>query len=279
MTFAFVRKFYSRLSILSVALSLAPVAMTSPAAAEDWADLKLTFIYDGGSLPAPKELDMKKDEICVKAYEGQKALSDEFLINPENKGIKNVALFPYPNKSGLAAGDIHPSLQKPRETKPELDNLKCIFSPRVMAVRNGETIRVKNSDQTSHNANFAFFENQAVNFLIPPGGFKDLPLTAPEAAPSPVECNVHPWMKAYVIVSDFPYTGLSDDKGVMTIEKLPANKAITFRVWHENQEKSISQVTFGGKEVEWKRGAVELTLKPGMNDLGEVRIKPEMFKP
>jgi hypothetical protein len=85
-------------------------------------------------------------------------------------------------------------------------------------------------------------------------------------------------MRAYLIVSDFPYAGVSDDKGMIKIEKLPANKPITFKVWHESQAKSISQVNFGGKDVEWSKGNVELTLKPGMNDLGVVKIKPDMFK-
>jgi hypothetical protein len=159
-----------------------------------------------------------------------------------------------------------------------LDNNKCVFVPHVAVARKGETIKVLNSDQTAHNANFSFFNNAAVNPLIPVGAFKDILLTESETAPTPVDCNVHPWMRAYLIVSDFPYANVSDDKGVLKIEKLPANKKITFKVWHENQNKSISNVNLGGADIELPKGLFEVTLKPGMNDLGAMKIKPDQFK-
>jgi plastocyanin len=250
---------------------------SSSTVAADWADLQLTFVYDAPAAPERTPVDMSKDPACL-AANPTPSLSEAMIVNTATKGIQNIAMYPDRKKSGLDEASIHPELSKPRVEPIELDNNKCVFNPHVVVTRKGETIRVKNSDNTAHNANFAFFNNAAVNPLIPVGGSKDIVLTDSETAPTPVDCNVHPWMRSYVIVSDFPYAGVSDSAGVLKIEKLPAGTPIVFKVWHENQAKSISQVNFAGQDVEWSKGNVELTLKPGMNDLGVVKIKPDQFK-
>lgn len=259
-------------------LGLAIFASSSFSFAEEWADLKITFLYDSPTVPERKPVDMSRDPLCMAAHPEGIPLSETLLVDPATHGIKNIGMYPDRRKSGLEQSDVHPSLAAPRGEPVVLDNLKCVFVPHVLVTRKGETINVKNSDPTAHNANFQFFNNQAVNPLIPPNASKEIALTESETAPIPVDCNVHPWMKAYLIISDFPYAGVSNEKGELTIEKLPAGKPITFKVWHESQEGSIANVNFGGADVEWSRGNVEFTLKPGMNDLGVVKIKPDRFK-
>lgn len=273
------RSSFVRWNLAALTLGLSFWAgQTQTATAQEWADLQITFVYDAAEAPKREPVDMKKDQVCVDSHKGVEPLSEVMLVDPATKGIQNIAMYPDRKKSGLDEASIHPSLSKPRAEPITLDNNKCVFVPHVAVARKGETIKVLNSDNTAHNANFAFFNNAAVNPLIPVGGSKDIVLTESETAPTPVDCNVHPWMRAYLIVSDFPYAGVSDTKGVLKIEKLPAGKPITFKVWHENQVKSIAQVNFAGKDVEWAKGLVELNLKPGMNDLGVVKIKADQFK-
>jgi hypothetical protein len=205
-------------------------------------------------------------------------LSEELIVDAANMGIRNIAFYIDTRKPGIEAGDVHPDLQKPATETITLDNNKCQFIPHVVAVRTGQTIKVLNSDQEGHNANFSFFNNDSINVTIPPAGFKDIQFPKGERAPSPVACNIHPWMTAHLLLFDLPYAGVSDAKGVLKIEKLPAGKPITFKLWHENQDKSIDKVNYGGKDAEWAKGNVELTLKPGMNDLGVIKIKPDKFK-
>lgn len=245
--------------------------------AADWSELQITFVYDAAKAPERKKVDMSKDPNCV-ALHKVAPLSEELIVEETSKGIKNIVLYPDTKKSGLEAADTHPDLKEaPAAATLVLDNVKCVFEPHILPLRSGQSLTVKNSDAVGHNANFNFFVNQAVNVTIPSNGQKDVKTTKPEKAPIPVECNIHPWMKAHVIVFEHPYTGVSDDKGVLKIEKLPAGKPITFKVWHESQNKSIESVNFGGKDVQWKKGNFEITLKPGVNDLGVVKIKPEGF--
>jgi len=262
---------------LALATGLALFFGSSSQAAE-WADLQITFVYDAAKAPDRGPVDMSRDAVCMQSHADAKPLSEELLVDPASMGIKNIAFYPDTKKAGIEAGDVHPDLKKPGAEPISLDNNKCVFLPHVFAVQPGQTIKVLNSDQTGHNANFGFFNNDAINAVVPIGGSKDIQVVKGERAPTPVECNIHPWMKAHILIFDLPYSGVSDEKGVLKISKLPAGKPITFKVWHENMDKSIDQVMFGGKAVEWAKGNVELTLKPGMNDFGVVKIKPDEFK-
>ncbi len=252
--------------------------VASSSQAQEWADLQLTIVYDAPKAPDRVPVDMTRDGECVKAHGDAMPLLEDLIVDPATMGIKNIALYPDIKKSGLEITDAHPDLKKLAAEPVVLDNNKCVFIPHVFSVRPGQTIKVVNSDKTGHNASFGFFVNDAINPLVPPGGFKDIPVAKGERAPTPVECSIHPWMKAHILIFDLPYSGVSDEKGLLKISKLPAGKPITFKIWHEKMEKSIDQVTFGGKVVEWPKGNFELTLKPGMNDLGVVKIKPEKFK-
>ena len=272
-----VRSVFNSSKKLAFASGLA-FLVASSSQAQEWADLQLTIIYDAPKAPDRTPVDMSRDGECVKAHGDVKPLSEELIVDPGTMGIKNIALYPDTKKSGLELTDVHPDLKKAAAEPVVLDNNKCVFIPHVFSVRPGQTIKVLNSDQTGHNANFGFFQNEAINATVPPGGSKDIPVALGERAPTPVECNIHPWMKAHILIFDLPYSGVSDEKGVLKISKLPAGKPITFKIWHEKSDKSIDQVTFAGKEVEWTKGNFELTLKPGMNDLGVVKIKPTEFK-
>ena len=246
--------------------------------AADWGDLQLTFVYDAAELPKLEPVVMEKDPACVALWKDAKPMAEDLLVDATTKGIKNIVFYPDPKKSGLGAGDIHPDLQKAPAAPVVLDNIKCIFEPHIFAVRPTQTLTVKNSDPMGHNALFNVFANPGVNPLIPASGSKDLLFTKPERAPIPVQCNIHPWMISYMLIFDLPYVGISDSSGVLKMEKLPAGKPITFKIWHEKMDKSIDSVTLDGKEVEWKKGLVEFTLMPGANNLGVVKIKPTEFK-
>lgn len=264
-----VRWFFGML--LATGMGGAGQAMGQEAA---WSDLTISFVYGGDKAPARAPLDLSKDSVCAKSSKNDEGL----IVNPSNKGIQNVALWVDAKKSKITEKNIHPDLKKPSDGKIVLDNLECVFVPHIVVARPGQTIEVKNSDTTGHNANFNFLNNSAQNFVVPAGGSKDLKLEKDEPAPIPVQCNVHPWMEAKLIVVDHPYVGVSDADGKLTIKGLPAGTKLVFKVYHENSKKSIDEVTFGGKKESWAKGNFEYTLKPGANDLGTVVIGADKFK-
>lgn len=236
------------------------------AQAKKWGTLKAKFVVEG-KLPDPTKVNAAADPICAAL-----PIMTENLIVSKDGAVKNIALF-MDKKSKTK--DIHPSLEKPATAPLVLDNKNCVFVPHVLFVRPGETVKVTNSDTTGHNANFNFFNNQAVNFLVPAGGSKDLKIETEEPAPIPVECNVHPWMKAHLIVQEHPAIGISGEDGVLEIANLPVGP-VTLRAWHEVGK--LDEVTMGGKKVKWARGRMDIEIKEGMNDLGTITIAADKFK-
>ncbi len=280
------KKILSLLSVagLTVALSLnslaqAPQASTtetqaSPPAGKlvqadaELATLRAKFVYDGDA-PAPKKVDSSKDPFCAQT----EILSDAMLVGKDG-GLENLVLM-FDAKRSKAK--VPAEFSKPVDGIVKLDNNGCVFVPHVIFVRVGQTIEVLNSDQTGHNANFGFFNNPAQNFLIPIGGKKDFKVDAAEATLMPVECNIHPWMKGYVVIQEHPYVGITDESGQLEIPNLPVGE-VTFLVRHENADGSIDEGTVDGKKQKWGRGRMELELKPGMNDLGTITIAADKFR-
>lgn len=228
------------------------------------ATLKAKFVLKGDPPPVEK-IDGSRDPFCAELE-----IVSEKLVIGEGGGIQNLAIYLDARRTDAKIPEI------PVEDKSfQLDNKNCAFVPHVLTARPGQKIRVTNSDKTGHNANFSFFNNEAINFLLPAGGEKEFELKADEPAPIPVACNIHPWMEAYVIVMEHPFVGVTNSKGELTIENLPVGE-VAFRVWHESG--TIDEVTINGEEESWRRGRMEMELKPGVNDLGTVVVDAELFE-
>ncbi|MFM7928939.1 MAG: hypothetical protein ACKO9Q_14610, partial [Pirellula sp.] len=206
---------------LPVAL-LATIASGSFVQAQEWADVTIKFVLDGAS-PAGAAINAQADAFCAK----QQIPTERLVVDGSSKGIANMVFMIDGKQTKLAGDQIHPSLKEVPATKPVLDNVNCRFIPHILPVRVGQTVEVKNSDSTSHNAKFVFFNNDEWNQVIPTGGSKTLQIKKAESGPSKVECNIHPWMVAYHIVTDHPYVGISNEKGEIKIEKLPAGVELT----------------------------------------------------
>ena len=252
-------------------LVLLTVFVTGPVSAAEWGDLTAKFVLDG-SIPAAKPIVVTKDqELC-----GKFNLTDERLVvNKANNGIANVALYLY-----LARGDtkppIHDSYKATEKGSVKIDNKNCRFDPRMLAVRTSQTLEVGNGDPVGHNTNITTLNNPGQNVLVPSNGSLKITLPADERLPSLVSCNIHPWMNAYLVIQSHPYMGISDADGKVTIKNLPAGKW-TFQMWQEASG-YIAAAKQNNKPMTWMRGRVEVTIKPGMNDLGEIKVPLASFK-
>jgi hypothetical protein len=191
-------------------------------------------------------------------------------------GVKNVVVFLYVAPGG-AAPAVHPSFAASAGGEVRLDNVGCRFEPRITLLRTTQKLVVGNKDATGHNTKIDGFNNRSMNENLPAGSEIKVDFPGEERLPLTVACTSHPWMTSRLVVRDSPYMAVSDEKGAFKIEKLPVGEW-TFQFWHE-QVGYVRQLTQDGVSREWPKGRVTLTIKPGANDLGTIRLAPRLFFP
>ena len=252
---------------ISLFVCLFVFALASQAPAAEWASLKGRFVFDG-TPPTPVGITADKDvEVC-----GKHKLVNEELVVSDDKGIANVVLFV--RSKGVT---VHPDLEDGSKADPVvLDNKDCRFQPHVGFVQTGQTLTIKNSDSVGHNSNIATMKNSPSNSLVPSNGSSDVTFSSDEAIPASVTCNIHPWMKAYLVIRPNPYGAVSGADGSFEIENLPVGEELEFQLWHEKGG-YLDEFTLGGKKASAKRGRMDFTVEEGGTDLGDIVVDAKMF--
>ncbi|MDP6539338.1 MAG: carboxypeptidase regulatory-like domain-containing protein [Planctomycetota bacterium] len=114
-----------------------------------------------------------------------------------------------------------------------LDQQGCIYTPRVLGLQVGQTLRVRNGDPLNHNVHVYARRKTFPNNTQAPGAEDFLfVFDRKEPAPVPIGCDIHPWMKSTVHVTDHPFFSVTDAAGEFAIEGLPPGKH-TLTAWHE----------------------------------------------
>jgi plastocyanin len=192
-----------------------------------------------GKAPARKELNMKSDPFCAK----QPAAKDEEAVVGPGGELKNVVVR---IAKGLPAASPTPT------DEVVLDQKGCVYQPRVVVAQAGQTVAIKNSDQTLHNVHTykgpSTLFNQAQVYGQP---------AIKKKAPSvgdvvKFKCDVHPWMTGWLLVTDNPYFAVTGADGSFDIPGIPPGK-YTVEAWHERFGTKQAEVTIAaGKPAELK---------------------------
>lgn len=252
------------------AISLLLLTAAGMTQAGEWATLKGRIVYDGEP-PVPKRVTVDKDvEVC-----GKYDLFDESLIvNPKNHGIKDVVI-----RLSLGRGkttEVHPSYAESMRAEVLLDNKCCRLEPHVTVMRTTQTLVVHNSDPKGDSIKIDPRKNTAINITMPPGTRHVQQFPRAESMPVRVSCSIHPWELGWLVIEDHPYVAVTDADGRFEIKNVPAGDR-SFMFW---QEKSgyLAEVVFQDRQETWRRGTRQFSLKPGVNDLGEMIVKPSLFE-
>ena len=227
---------------------------------EAWGDLTGRLIYDG-TAPEREKLVVDQDVECCGHFD----IRDETLMVGEDGGLANVYIY-LRRKSDW----ISPELEENVEPEVVLDNLDCIFQPHCMKIwASKQTYRIINSDPVAQNVAFApRFDTQA-NIVIPVDEERTWNFRCGQNEPVPIACNYHPWESAYILPLEHPYVAITDSDGRFTIPLLPVGRH-DFQVWHERTE--------GLEASDWTKGRFTIEISEGENDLGEIRLAPELFE-
>ena len=171
-------------------------------------------------------------------------ITDESLLVDAHGGLQNAVIV-------LRAGSDSPAANAPGG-EVAVDNVGCRFVPRVQVVRRGQTVRVHNADSVLHNtrADLPGPPEVAIANLALPRAGAAMDLTRRLGARLPegggetlvrLGCDVHPWMRGWLVVVDSPHAAVTDAAGAYTIRELPAGK-YTMVVWHETLGRRERQV-------------------------------------
>ena len=249
----------STMRVLSAA-ALA-VAIATTAAAAEWGNLKGQFIYDGDA-PKPDKVDTSKEPLCSK----HEVVDEQLIVDEKSKGIKDVVIYVSSKKV-----KAHPDYEKDAKATVLMDNKHCRFEPHVAVMQVSQTLELHNADPFSHNSNLAPIGDVQINPLIAEGGMVTYNFHKAQKLPVPVSCNIHGWMKGYIVVRDNPYTAVSDKDGNFEIKNLPVGE-LEFTVWQEKPGWLAA-----GKD--WsKKGVFKHKIKAGDNDLGVIKVSPSLFQ-
>ncbi len=235
------------------------------AKATGWGTIKGRFVYDG-TPPSPQPLNINKDvDVC-----GKHNLTNESIVVGDNNGLANVVLF----VRGPKNVDIHPDYAATADQKAVLDNRDCHFVPHILAVRTGQQLEIKNSDPVGHNTNAALVSNSPFNVIISSNTQADQKLSTTEPWPVTVTCNIHPWMKGYLVVQPHPYVAISGKDGTFEIKNAPAGIPLEFQVWHEASTGNNGAVAVNRPDLKWQStGRFTVTLQPDqVLDLQDIKV-------
>jgi plastocyanin len=194
-----------------------------------------------GKLPPLAPLQISKyRQVC-------KDVPNESLLIGPNQGLRYAVV----TLEGVTKGK---AVEK--EAQHELDNVKCRFVPHVQTASVGQFVVLKNSDPILHTAHAYFVDGQPqFNVGLYPGRVSRKPLVTPGVVK--ISCEVHPWMSAYIVVTEHPYHSVTDVYGEYLISEIPPGN-YKVKLWHES-------LGTEEKAVELKPGAsqtVDFVLKP-----------------
>ena len=229
-----------------------------------WGDLVLRLVYDGDP-PMPKKLPIRGAVMMD---------SEQLLVNAKDRGVANMVIW-MDRKPGQPPLRVHASYAESAKAKVVIATKGNAFVPHVALARTNQTVEFSNPDPFGYNVKAEFFNNEPFNNLLKAGDTLDLAFLKPERTPTKLEDSIHFWMNGYLLVRDDPYAAISDKSGKLRIKNLPVGEW-TFAVWHESGY--MRKTNLASKDVEWPRGRVTLEVKPGENDLGEIKLPPANFR-
>src|SRR5262245_1018037 len=194
-----------------------------------------------GQPPAAKKVPVTTDQyVC-----GTDKESEDLIVSAARE-IRNVVVW-IQNPPAASAS--------PAATAPlQMDQKSCVFMPRVLLVPVGGTVEFLNNDRLLHNLHSRSTTNPSFNRTQPKDRTIPIKFTSPEFIR--IDCDLHSWMRGWVVVANHPYYAVTDARGQFQFGSLPSGE-YTLKTWHENLGETTRAITIGDAPA-----AVTIELKP-----------------
>ena len=199
-----------------------------------------TLKFDGAP-PKAAVIDMSQDPACKGTNTAENiVVSDGKLAN----------VFVYV-KEGLG----NRTFDVPKDPVV-VDQHGCKYHPHALGVMAGQTVKIINSDPTTHNIHPTPKDNREWNESQAPQSAPLEKAFAREEILLPVKCNQHPWMRMFVNVVKNPFYAVSGTDGKFEIKGLPPGDYTLAFVQEKLGEQDV-KVTLAPKDTK----TVDVTFK------------------
>ena len=181
------------------------LALAPSSADAQWGSIKGKVVVD--EVPTLKLLIMKGDAAAKDAAvcAAQDVPDESLVVDPKTKGVANVVIY-----LRRKPDQLHPKFEKPAAATVLYDQKGCKFIPHVAILQTNQQLQVVSGDGVAHNTRANPLKNQGFNFIIAPNdreGIK-VPFKAAENLPIGIGCDIHSWMRGWLLVVDLPYAAV-----------------------------------------------------------------------
>lgn len=179
-----------------------------------------------GTPPAMGRLRREADPVCAK-----KPMNDESVLVKDRK-LLNVW--------------VHVTAGAPDAKAPDapvvVDQVDCMYRPRVVTAMVGQKVLAKNSDPTLHNVHARAGGASVFNRPMLNERARPIEYVAEKEGVMTWRCDVHPWMRGYVGVSRNPHQATTGETGDFRLADVPPGK-YKLEAWHERYGAKTAEVT------------------------------------
>jgi len=179
---------------------------------------------------------MGMDPKCADMHRGERVLQTSVVADADGS-LANVFV--------VLEGTFPPTASPVPAEPVVIDQRGCVYQPRVVGLRLGQRLIVRNSDDLLHNVHASSAQGaQGNTFNVgqPRAGmaFEFTPKSAEVMLK--IGCDVHSWMTTYVGIVSHPYFAVTDTHGRFEMVSVPAGRQ-RVRLWHERFGEMTTTVT------------------------------------
>jgi plastocyanin len=184
-----------------------------------------------GEEPGNPVIRMGKDPMCAAINRGKQVVQEAVLVSSDGS-LANVF---------VRLQGTFPAIPVPSEPVT-IDQRSCVYVPRVMGVRVGQMLQVRNGDELLHNVHSLSEKGNTFNVSEPKAGMVQQFKMKDEEVMLRIKCDIHSWMTTYVGVVSNPYFAVSNKAGTFEIANVPPG-TYTIVAWQERYGPVTKMVT------------------------------------